>query len=136
MKKIAYIIIAAFAVITVACTGNSQQENEKMQKRIDSTVQSFVDSKKDELKKMCDDQLMAAAQDSAKVMMESSKKSTHTAAHHTTTKPVVKTVPPVVKPTIAPNTNTGKKTDAAVGTNSGKKTEASQAAGVNMGKKK
>ncbi len=133
MKKIAYILISAFAVFTVACTGNSQQDAEKNQKKIDSTVQAFVDSKKGELKKMCDDQLMAAAQDSAKLMMEKSKKGGHAPAHHTT-KPVVKADPPK-STTPAPNTNTGKKTDAAAGTNTGKKTETNQASGVNMGKK-
>ncbi len=127
MKKISFIIIGG--VIALASCNNKGIDPAKQQAHIDSVVNSFLDSKKADLQKMCDDQIMQAAQDSAKMILEDEKKK---GMHHWAPKPVVKKEEP--KPVVG---NQGKKTDAnaASGTNMGKKTDANVSQGVNLGKK-
>ena len=127
MKKISFIIVGGMIALA-SCTNNNATDPAKQQAHIDSIVNSFVDGQKATLQKVCDDQIMTAAQDSAKMIIEKEKKGV---VHHIIHKVVKKEEPKVVPP----NTNMGRKTDPATGVNNGRKTEATQAQGVNLGRK-
>ena len=131
MKKLSYIVLGGMLVFA-ACQPSNTQDAAQVQHKVDSMANEMIKPEVEKLQKDCDDKVMSAAMDSAKVIMEHSKKGT---VHHTV-KPVTKKE---TKPAVVPNTNLGKKTDAAnanMGTNTGKKTDATAAQGQNMGKKK
>ncbi|MEN9522946.1 MAG: hypothetical protein RL065_1323 [Bacteroidota bacterium] len=131
MKKLSYIVLGGMLVFA-ACQSNNSQDAAQVQHKVDSIANEMIKADVEKLQKDCDDKIMTAAMDSAKVIMEHAKKSN---VHHSV-KPVPKKE---TKPAIVPNTNLGKKTDAAnanMGTNTGKKTDATATQGQNMGKKK
>ena len=91
MKKISFIIIGG-AIALASCKNTPAVDPAKQQAHIDSVVNSFLDGKKAELQKMCDDNIMQAAQDSAKMILEKEKKG----MHHVSQAPVKKSTPATV----------------------------------------
>ena len=113
MKKISFIIIGG-AIALASCNNQPTVDTAKQQAHIDSVLNSFLDSKKADLQKMCDDNIMAAAQDSAKMILEKEKKG----IHHVAAKPVAKKVE--TQPAV--NVPTGRTNVGTVGTPTGRQT--------------
>jgi hypothetical protein len=113
MKKISFILFGA-AVAFASCTPPAANPAAQ-QAHIDSIVNEFLDAKKVELQKVCNDNIMAAANDSAKVIIEKAKKGVKVVVHHAPPKAVVKHVEPT-KPATVGN---GKPSMTGNNTNSG-----------------
>jgi hypothetical protein len=98
MKKIFFIIIGG-TIALASCNNAPKVDLVKQQAHIDSVVNDFVNSKKAELDKMCNDNIMAAAQDSAKMILEKEKAGMHHVWHKPA--PVVKKDEPKKSPNVA-----------------------------------
>ena len=94
MKKISLVIIGG-AIALASCNNMPTLDTAKQQGHIDSVVNAFLDAKKADLQKVCDENIMQAAQDSAKMIIENEKKGMHHVVQHA--KAVVKSTKDKIK---------------------------------------
>ena len=93
MKKIIYLTLAGGAFLMASCNNGAAPDMAKMNATMDSTANARLEPIMANLKKSCDESIMAAAADSANVMAANAKKGTKV-AHHATTHTTKPTPPP------------------------------------------